>query len=85
MILADIMASMGTLVLPKLNDDEAAKYLKLNRLASLYITTIAEGWESFSWQKLHDEGYLCKSDYRIFEELKDFDPNEYHRKLMERV
>jgi hypothetical protein len=49
---------------------------KLIRWLWLIAKASGEGWEEWDWERAMREGWLCKSDYRLFEELKDFNPSE---------
>lgn len=42
------------------------EYLKKARLIKLYNECIKLNCEEFSWEKLHNEGMLCKNDYKNY-------------------
>lgn len=63
---------VGTLI-----EDEATwkEYFKLSRRLYIALNLLEHGEEVFDWQKAHEHGILCESDYTdtFKEELKDCD------------
>lgn len=63
------------------SEDQIKKYHKLRRLIQLHFDCLKEGWENLDWAKLHQAGYLCKNDYKVFDEIKGWDPYEFFPEL----
>jgi hypothetical protein len=40
------------------------------------------GCEKLNWKVLDTSGELCDNDYKIFKELKKFDPDGYYKRNM---
>lgn len=48
-------------------------WYKVNRLKHLFFQGIVAGWENWSWKRAEDEGWLCRNDYDVYDDLKDFE------------
>ena len=76
--LHELGMSTQELVFQHLPPEAYTEYLRLERLALLYMAALEEGWKEFDWTRANSEGWLCTRDFRDFpEQTAGLDPEEY--------
>jgi len=55
-----------------LSEQEAHVLVKCQRTKKHILTCLKAGKREIDWAWLHESGHLCKADYGLFDELKEF-------------
>ena len=53
----------------KKRDELVGRFDRIDRIVSLYLSGIYEGWSDFDWKKAKELGWLSRNDEEMFKEF----------------